>query len=124
VLRAGVDAFLGGNAILAIKTLITEIEGVLQDAHIEAKGVSAKTGQLIEFVTSNAIAKAGAPDTLMLPPEFQRYLARNIFETFDPMGVGRAARHSVSHGAAPPAAYTMVRALQVLLTLDQLSFFL
>jgi hypothetical protein len=123
VLRAGIEAFLAGNAIAAIKTLITEIEGILQDAHIEAKGLSAKTNQLIEFAATEAVAKSGSADTLLLPPEFQRYLTRNIFENFDPMSADKAARHSVSHGAAPPEAYTMVRALQVLLTLDQLSFF-
>ncbi|MDR6626948.1 hypothetical protein [Caulobacter segnis] len=122
VLRVGVEAFLAGSAIAAIKTLITEIEGVLQDAHIEAKGLSAKTRDLVEFATSNAIARAGASDTLSLPPEFQRYLMLNIFESFDPLGTDRAARHSVSHGSAPPEAYTMRRALQVLLTLDQISF--
>jgi hypothetical protein len=125
VLRAGVDAFNAGNPITAIKTLITEIEGILQDAHIASVGDSAKQGKLIEFMTAGAIARVGSSDTLMLPPEFQRYLAKNIFGNFDPKDpTTGAARHSVSHGAAPPEAYTMVRALQVLLTLDQLSFLL
>lgn len=34
------------------------------------------------------------------------------------------SRHSVGHGAAAATAYTMERALQALLTLDQVSFYL
>jgi hypothetical protein len=39
------------------------------------------------------------------------------------MGNGGKARHAVGHGAALAESYTLVRALQALLTLDQLAFY-
>jgi hypothetical protein len=69
------------------------------------------------------IANLGEP--LFFPKEFQRYLAENIYGNFDPVAGGvTASRHGVGHGAAPEETYTQVRALQVILTLDQIFFYL
>lgn len=124
ILRPGLDAFLACQPVLAIKTLATEIEGILQDAHVDVFATSGKMTGLINLAGQQAIDKAGA-DSLFFPADFQAYLQQNIFADFDPIGgAASASRHSAAHGAARPEAYTQTRALQLILTLDQLSFYL
>jgi hypothetical protein len=125
LLRAGIDDFLAKKPIGAIKTLSTEIEGILQDAHVAAASASTKTPGLVDFAVSEASRKAGGPDTLFFADAFRRYLKDNVYQPFDPVAGNAAAwRHGAAHGAAPADAYTMTRALQVVLTLDQLHHYL
>lgn len=125
ILRSGLDAFLRGDAVAAIKVLITEIEGFLSDAHRDAKGQPARGKALIEFAVASAVERAGHDQTLMLPRAFADYLARYTFASFDPTSADGTAgsRHAVGHGAAAADTYTMLRALQLILTVDQLAFY-
>lgn len=126
LLKAAIDAFNKKEPIAVIKILLTEIEGVLNDAYRTANGgKSAKLKELLKFAMDSAERKVGGTDTLMFPREFAEYLAKHTFANFDPTArTGTASsRHAVGHGAAPQESYTMIRALQVLLTLDQLAFY-
>jgi hypothetical protein len=60
----------------------------------------------------------------LFPAAFAEYLKSYTFANFDPAAnTGIAgSRHAVGHGAAAAETYTMVRALQALLKLDQLAF--
>jgi hypothetical protein len=60
-----------------------------------------------------------------LPAAFARYLAAYTFANFDPTGpLGTAgSRHAIGHGAEDAGSYTQARALQALLTLDQIAFY-
>lgn len=124
LLRAAIDAYIEDKPIATIKILLTEIEGVLRDAHIAKRGESAKLKKLLEFVVDAAKSRAGGDDTLLFPNAFGEYLQLHTFGAFDPMtGAGNAgSRHAVGHGAAQPASYTKVRALQAILALDQIAF--
>jgi hypothetical protein len=57
--------------------------------------------------------------------QFLRYMRDYTYAQFDPKKPQAhvMSRHSVGHGGAAPAAYTMERALQAILTLDQLNFY-
>ena len=126
VLKSGLDAFARNDPISCIKTLLTEIEGVLNDAHRAAHGgQGAKTKELLRFAIESATARTGLPNTLMFPAAFARYMDEHTFANFDPVAnTGSASsRHAVGHGAAPADSYTMTRALQTILTLDQLMFY-
>lgn len=126
LLKAAIDAFNRKEPVAVIKILLTEIEGVLNDAYRAANGgESAKLKELLKFAMDSAERKAGGTDTLMFPREFAEYLAKHTFANFDPTArTGTASsRHAVGHGAAPQESYTMIRALQVILTLDQLAFY-
>lgn len=125
VLRAAQKAFAAGDAVSVLKIALTEIEGILGDAYRKAHGQGAKLKTLLEFAVASAEAKAGRPDTLLLTGAFADYLKARTFADFDPQtNTGHAgSRHAVGHGAAPSESYTMVRALQALLTLDQLAFY-
>ncbi|OZB53851.1 hypothetical protein H7691_04325 [Stenotrophomonas sp. CW117] len=126
LLREAVEAFTGQKPISVIKIILTEIEGILNDAHKATHdGQGAKIRDLLAFAQASAEQRTGGPDTLFLPAAFGRYLAAHTFANFDPMaGTGMAgSRHAVGHGAAAQDSYTMTRALQVILTLDQLAFY-
>jgi hypothetical protein len=126
LLQEAIDAFVSGKPVTVIKILLTEIEGILNDAYRGAHGgKGAKLKELLAFAESAAAQRAGSPNTLLFPAAFGHYLARNTFANFDPAAAtGTAAsRHAVGHGAAAQDSYTMPRALQAILTLDQLAFY-
>ncbi len=125
ILRPAIEAFKRGESVLVLKTLLTEIEGILQFAHRERHGKSAGGNlKLLEFSKDSAIGKVGIGDSLLFPESFFRYLDTYIFKNFDPDDVGDiASRHAVGHGAASAESYTQTRALQAILTLDQFAFY-
>jgi hypothetical protein len=126
LLQEAIDAFIAAKPASTIKIILTEIEGVLNEAHKAAYGgKGAKLGRLLSFAQASAEQRTGAPDTLLFPAAFGRYLAVHTFANFDPVAqTGTAAsRHAVGHGAAAQDTYTMTRALQAILTLDQLAFY-
>lgn len=126
LLRSAIDAYNRQDSVAVIKIILTEIEGVLNDAHRAAHGgQGAKLKELLGFAVESAEQKVGQPDTLLLPKAFAQYLATHTFANFDPVAqTGNAdSRHAVGHGAAAQESYTMPRALQAILTLDQLAFY-
>ncbi len=125
IFRSAINAYNDQNPIAVIKILLTEIEGVLMKAYKTANGKGAKLKELLAFAVESAEKKAGQADTLLFSAAFAEYLERHTFAKFDPMtDDGTAAsRHAVGHGAAQSDSYTLVRALQAILTLDQIAFF-
>jgi hypothetical protein len=125
LLRSALRSFADGDAVPAIKIALTEIEGILADAYRAVHGKGARINALLEFAVASAEQKAGQPDTLLFPTAFAHYLRSHTFADFDPAGnAGNASsRHAVGHGAAAADTYTLTRALQALLTLDQLAFY-
>jgi hypothetical protein len=126
LLKAAITAFNNREPIAVIKILLTEIEGILNEAHRAAHvGQGAKLKDLLEFAEASAERKAGGPNTLLFPKAFGQYLRKFTFANFNPVTqTGMASsRHAVGHGAAPQEGYTITRALQAILTLDQLAFY-
>jgi hypothetical protein len=126
LLQAATTAFGNKEPIAVIKILLTEIEGVLNDAYRVAHGGrAAKLNDLLAFAEASAERKAGGSNTLLFPKAFGQYLREHTFADFDPIAeTGTAgSRHAVGHGAASQESYTMSRALQAILTLDQLAFY-
>ncbi|MFJ4153959.1 hypothetical protein ACIPZF_04000 [Pseudomonas sp. NPDC089752] len=125
LLREGVEAFAQGRPIAAIKVLVTEIEGILNVAYRAHTGKAGKTKALLAFAIESAEKRTGGPGTLFLTTEFNRYLLNYMFASYDPDNLieGTVSRHLVGHGDAGSESYTLVKALQVILTLDQLAFY-
>lgn len=126
LLKAALTAFKNREPVAVLKILLTEIEGVLNDAHRAAHGgQGAKLKELLAFAQASAARKAGGSRTLLFPEAFGRYLSECTFANFDPIAqTGTASsRHAVGHGAAAANSYTMRRALQAILTLDQFAFY-
>lgn len=129
ILQAGIAAFLQGNEggyINCSKTLYTEIEGILRVLYFRdtGKGKRIKLRELLRHLTDVGKQSVGE-DSLLLPQHFLDYLTGCTFKHFDlETGTVDLSRNSVAHGAAKGEAYTQERALQALLTLDQIYFFL
>ena len=73
------------------------------------------------------VGERGVEDdrSLLLPQYFSSYLVENIFKEFDPTtGEVDLSRHTALHGVALGEDYKPERALQALLTLDQIYFYL
>jgi len=125
ILRSALKNFASGDSIAVLKIVLTEIEGILGAAYRNAHGKGARLKKLLEFSIESAEQKAGQPDTLLFPAAFAHYLKSHTFADFNPVErTGKASsRHAVGHGEADDDSYTQVRALQALLTLDQLAFY-
>lgn len=126
ILEPALKAHKAQEPVSVIKIVLSEIEGVMSDAHFAATGQRThRIEKLCAFLISQAEERAGGKDTLFFPVQFGEYLRDYTYSGFQPGDAGRAgSRHAVGHGAVPAEQYTMVRALQALLTLDQLTFYL
>lgn len=125
IFRSAINAYKNNDSIAVIKILLTEIEGVLLEAYKTVNGKGAKLKELLTFAIESAERKAGQPDTLLFSTAFAKYLDSHTFAKFDPIidNGTASSRHAVSHGAASTETYTKVRALQIILTLDQIAFY-
>ncbi len=130
LLQAGIDAFLRGTKsdyINCIKNLYTEIEGIMRLLYFKDTGQGSKIGQK-EFISHLiAVGKqtAGDGNSLLLPQQFLRYLTESVFTSFNvETGAVDLSIHSAAHGVATEKDYTAERALQAILTLNQIYFYL
>ena len=126
ILRSAIRAFLNEDPVACLKIILTEIEGVLADAYQKETGTSTRRiGKLLSFAAEAGERRAGNNGTLLFPIEFGRYLETYTYAGFDPSAVSADAgsRNVVGHGVANDDDYTQVRALQAILTLDQLLFY-
>ena len=126
LLQAGIDAFLRGDYINCIKNLYTEIEGVMHSVYFEHWGENTRdTRKLVDYLITVAKSSVNDEQSLLLPQHFLEYLTESIFKNFDFATSTRdLSRHTSSHGVAEAKEYTPEKALQTLLTLDQIYYFL
>jgi len=129
LLEAGVEAFLSGTsagAIQCIKTLHSELEGLIRSIYLEDKGRGSgvKIPELLQHVVERGEAKGESDQSMLLPKEFLSYLKEVLFAHFNvDRGDVELSRNSSSHGVARPDDYTRARALQAILAIDQLCFY-
>lgn len=130
LIEAGVNAYLQNTQegfINCIKNLSTEIEGLLRLVYFDEtnKGNNVKSNELISHIINKAKSKSGSDFSLLFPIHFLEYLQNEIFANFDfATGNIELSRHSSSHGAVAAAKYTKERALQFILILDQIYFYI
>jgi hypothetical protein len=125
LLVSALNAYKSNDPVAVLKIILTEIEGVLANAYGTTVGSRANLADLLKFATDAAERKAGAPDTLFFPAAFAEYLRTYTYAKFDRStnDIQAGSRHAVGHGAAEAESYTQTRALQAILTLDQLAFY-
>ena len=128
IIEAGIEAFLNNDKsgfINCIKTLSTEVGGIIHLQFFQNTG-NAHAGfkVLLEHIANVENLKT-TEYSLFFPSEFLRFLQDVVFANFDiendqiPL-----SRHSSSHGVAKSDDYTKVRALQMILILDQIYFYI
>ena len=128
ILESGIEAFLqdtsSGN-ITCIKTLLPEIEGVIRLQHFHDIGEDKKFDEFLSHLLEKGRHKTGSDYTLFLPLHFVTYLRDVLFAPFSlKEGQIPLSRHSSGHGVAAAKAYTRERALQAILVLDQIWYYI
>ena len=129
LLQTGIDAFLRGTQrdyISCVKNLYPEIEGILRSLYrADHEEGTYRTQKLLEHLLEVGKQNVADDRSLLLPQDFLKYLNSSFFKDFDPATVtDDLSRHSVAHGAASEKGYSAEKALQALLTLDQIYFYL
>lgn len=130
IIEAGIKAYLEGNEtgyINCIKNLSSELEGILRTAIYQdtKKGDHVKVDDMLDYVQAQGIKIFGSGFALSLPEPFVDYLKNVIFLRFSvEKGEIELSRHSVNHGVADSEKYTKYRALQLILVLDQVYYFM
>jgi hypothetical protein len=128
ILLAGIIAYLQfdqNGYINCIKTLYTEIDGILRLKYFSERGRQPSFSNLVDFIQEKANQSFGTPSSLAFPTSFYRYINDVVFRSFElETGSVEMSRHSSSHGVADPSKYTREKALQTILILDQIFFFI
>ncbi len=130
ILESGIDSYLRGDDqgyIGCIKTLLPEIEGIIRLHYFEetGKGKNVKVPELINHIVEKGKIKTGSEFSLFFPRAFFEYLKESVFPNFDlEQGNISLTRHTSSHGVAKAEDYTKARALQMILILDQIYFYI
>lgn len=129
LIQAGVNAYLDDTDegfINCIKNLYSEIEGMLGYLIFEdTKSPSIKSDELLRHLKEKGLKRTGSKDPLIFPEFFSTFLQNYLFPQFDLVknNIG-LSRHTSGHGLAKAEAYTRIRALQAILILDQIFFYL
>jgi hypothetical protein len=130
LLEAGISAYLTNSSegyISCIKILTGEIEGVLRMQYFSdtKKGNDVGVRELMRYLIEKGKQKTGSNDSLFLPSQFLEYLNNVFFANFNlENGKVDLSRHSASHGVAKAEDYTKIKALQSILILDQIFFYI
>lgn len=130
ILESGIESYLRDDEqgfIGCIKTLLPEIEGIIRLHYFEetGKGKNVKVPELISYIIEKGEIKTGSEFSLFFPRAFFEYLKESVFPNFDlEQGDISLSRHTSSHGIAKAEDYTKVRALQMILILDQIYFYI
>jgi len=128
IIEAGLSAYLQGDNsgyINCINTLFPQIEGIMGLEYFKENNRKPSFPQLKNYIKSKAKQKFSSKGSLGFPDYFYDYLDKCIFEKFDLItGKRNLARHAVAHGYAKQEDFTRVKALQAILILNQLFFYL
>lgn len=130
ILQAGFNAFLQGDNegyINCIKNLLSEVDGIIRLQYLSdtGKGKYVKLQELLTHLVEKGKTKSGSDYSLFLPVSFFNYLKDVVFADFDlETRQVDLSRHSSSHGVAKAETYTKIKALQTILVLDQIYFYI
>jgi hypothetical protein len=128
IIESAIEAYLThkkSGFINCIKNLMTELEGIIRMAcFYETGNKNPSTKQIKEYIVESGKNNFKTLSSLGFTNEFMFYLNDSIFKGFDLENEIPSSRHAIAHGVATPDKYTQVRALQIILTIDQAFYFL
>ena len=128
LLEAGINSFLRNDDegfINCINTLYPQIEGIMGADYFKSHEEKPNFRKLILHIKEKGESKYNTPSSVTFPSEFYAYLCKTVFENFDlATGNVKLSRHTVSHGYANANDFNKAKALQAILILDQIYFYL
>ena len=126
LLEAGIHAYLSGDdqgTINCISNLTPQIEGIIYLDYHRKMGNAPTTAQWRKYLEQRANESFPDPWSLGFPGRFLEYVKNVFLRSFDiESGDVELSRHSVAHGVACRESFTRIRALQLILTLDQIRY--
>jgi hypothetical protein len=126
-IEAGIAAYRQANDhgyIQCISTLYPLVEGIMREV-CKLDGISAdkKLPEFIDLLIEKCKRRNKSSDSLLLPDAFLQYLKEEFNKPFDADAASQdASRNTVAHGISND--YSRKRALQSILILDQVHFYL
>jgi hypothetical protein len=131
IIESGLKCFYDKNYPACISTLTPMIEGVANEAFLKdpknhsKKPLGTKGKDTIKFLHAKSIEKFTSNFSLALPHKFKEYLDEFFFKSgMQQSNLSKANRHPIAHGRADSDSYQIERAIQTILTLDQMAFYL
>jgi len=128
IIQAGINNYLANTEegyIGAVKNLATELEGIIRIAYHQDYDKKPTTKELKEYISNQGKSRFSTLGSLCFPDKFLDYLNDYVFRGFDVQaGYLPESRHSVAHGVAQDDVYSQEFALKLILTLDNIYFFL
>jgi len=128
ILEAGINSFLQNNEagfIACIHTLYPQIEGIMGMDYFKSHGKKPSFQELKRHIKQQGVSKFNTISSLGFPKEFYKYLEKTVFKNFNiATGDLDLSRHTTSHGYANVNDFNKAKALQAILILDQIYFYL
>jgi len=128
ILESGINAFLQNDKngfIACIHTLYPQIEGIIGHEYLKSHGKKLSSKELVQYIQQKAESKFNTASSTGFPKEFYTYLEKTVFKDFHSItGEIDLSRHSASHGYANANDFTRAKALQAILILDQIYFYI
>jgi hypothetical protein len=128
ILETGINSFLQNNKngfIACVHTLYPQIEGIMGLDYFSLHNKKPSYNELKEHIKKKGETKFDTVSSTWFPSEFYRYLNQKIFKNFDiSTGDLELSRHTTSHGYANSDDFNKAKALQAILILDQIYFYL
>ena len=123
ILQRAAERLKDRDYISAIGNTWTRIEGLLREICTKKKK-KVSDDYLIRFLENRTADKVNR-FSLFFPREFKSFLRSFYFRNFDlESGKTEVSRHSCAHGVAQASDYTLQRAIQGFLILDQIYYYL
>lgn len=128
IIKAGISAFLQNDKkgfINCLHTLYPQIEGIMGVDYFKIHNKKALFKELMEHIKQKAESKYSTVSSVGFPNEFYKYLNKTVFKNFN-LETGKVdlSRHTTSHGYANVDDFNRAKALQAILILDQIYFYL
>jgi len=128
IIEAGINSFLQNDKngfITCLHTLYPQIEGIMGFDYFSVNNRKPSFSELIDYIKQKSESKFNTVSSIGFPGEFYEYLKKTVFENFD-IATGKIdlSRHTTSHGYANVDDFNKAKALQAILILDQIYFYL
>ncbi len=128
IIEAGIESYLlntKSGYINSIKNLLTELEGIIRISFFKDFNKIPTTKDLKDYISDSGKNRFTLARSLAFPDRFLDYLNEYIFKGFN-LGNNDIpeSRHSVAHGVATDVVYNREFALKVILTMDNIFYFL
>jgi len=125
ILKEGLGCFYNKQYSACISTLTPMVEGIANSYYHQTtgKGIGYSGGSIAKAISDISMSKF-SPSSLTFPSLFKAYLESYFFKNTKSSVSDDNVRNTVSHGRASQQSFTHENSLKLILTLDQMRFYM